>query len=102
MRHNSTDSTEEELSPQQNALITALLEGKSLAAAAVGGWTRASPRRNCRAFLCQSNFSSRQLPLSLSASWMARGGPEGGTVTSAHSSCPGFRGNGDFAFSGTK
>lgn len=34
MRHNSTDSTEEELSPQQNALITALLEGKSVAAAA--------------------------------------------------------------------
>ena len=34
MRRNSTDSTEEELSPQQNALITALLAGKSVAAAA--------------------------------------------------------------------
>ena len=49
-----------------------------------------------------SNFNTCHLPLSLSASCIARGGPEGGTVTSIHNSWPGFNGNREWAFSGTK
>ena len=49
-----------------------------------------------------SNLSGRKPDESEIASWIGRGGPLGGKVTSTHSCCPGFSGNGGLAVSGMK